>query len=67
MLTNAVSGVFPYAKNSDEELKGLPNARNITSLESANCMLLWTFGDIQGFFFFIFSLVLLIGTDLSLH
>lgn len=54
MLTNAVSGVFPYAKNSDEELKGLPNTRNITSLESANCMLLWTFVDIQGFFFLLF-------------
>lgn len=52
MLMNAVSGVFPYAKNNDEELKGLPNARNITSLESANCMLLWTFGDVWGFFFY---------------
>lgn len=40
---NPVNGVFSYTRNGDEELKSLPDAKNITSLEFANYMLLWTY------------------------
>lgn len=65
--TNSVNGVFSCTKKDDEELKGLPNARNIISLEFANCMLPWTYiiSLVVTFWDFFFSLVLLISTDLS--